>query len=442
MRIKAVYLLAAASAAVGGAALSQSPGVLKGAAAFGAWEDDAPGKARLIRPEDAPPPGPGSGANVAHMDKTVAPTTPKAPPGFTVELFAKGLNRARTLRFAPNGDLFVAETGSGKVLVFKGGRADAPPAVFAGGLPRVTGLLFYPAEHPKWLYVGAADRVVRFPYADGATEAGGPAEPILTGIRTEDHFNRDLVLAPDGRRILLGVGSGSNVAEGMGPKPAGFTGDGLGAAWGPEENRAVVRIFEPDGKDARNYVTGIRNCTAMARQPGSANIWCVVNERDELGDNTPPEYATALKEHAYYGWPWYTPYGQEDPRRSGERPDLKGKVTTPDVLFQAHSAPLSIAFYTGAQFPKAYRGDAFVALRGSWNRTDRTGYKVVRMRFANGKATGEYDDFLTGFVIDKNTVWGRPVGLVQAPDGSLLLSEDGSGTIWRVRWTGTTQASR
>ncbi|CAN5264103.1 sorbosone dehydrogenase family protein [soil metagenome] len=433
-----VLLALSTATLAAGAAHAQ---VRTGAAAFGGWKDDAPGVARRFVPGDFAAPGPAQGPNGAHQERQADPVPPKAPPGFKVELFAKGLNRPRTLRYAPNGDLFLAEMGSGKILVFKGGSAAAPPTVFAEGLNRVTGLLFYPASDPKWLYVGVADKVLRIPYSAGAP--AGAAETLVSGIRTEDHFNRDLAIAPDGKHILLGIGSGSNVAEGMGPKPADFKGDGLGAAWGVEENRAVVRIMDPDGKNARNYITGIRNCTAMARQPGSANIWCVVNERDEIGDNTPPEYATAIKAGAYYGWPWYTPLNQEDPRRAGERPDLKGKVTVPDVLFQPHSAPLGIAFYSGSQFPSDYRGDAFVTFRGSWNRTDRTGYKVVRMRFAGGKPTGEYDDFLTGFVLDAKNVWGRPVGVIGAPDGSLLVGEDGSGTLWRITWTGAKQqASR
>ena len=429
-------LLAAGTA---GAALAQEQPLRSGTAAFGAWGDDAPGVRRLIRPTDSPPPGAGSGAFGAKLDKQGTPTPPKAPSGFTVELFAKGLNGPRSMRLAPNGDVFLAETRAQRVLVFKAAdvaKGIAVPEVFAEGIPQAFGMLFYPADNPKWLYVGAGSKVVRLPYTTGATKAGGAAETIVDGILTSDHITRDLMLAPDGRRILLSIGSGSNVAEDMGPKPANFVEDGVGGAWGKEAGRAVVRIMEPDGKGLKNYVTGIRNCTSMAHQPNTTAIWCVVNERDQLGDNTPPEYATALKPGAYYGWPWYDPLGREDPRHAGERPDLKGKVTTPDVLFQAHSAPLGIAFYDGAQFPKAYRGDAFVTFRGSWNRTDRTGYKVVRMRFSGAKATGEYDDFLTGFVTDKDTAWGRPVGVIAAKDGSLLVSEDGSSTIWRVRWTG------
>jgi glucose/arabinose dehydrogenase len=171
-------------------------------------------------------------------------------------------------------------------------------------------------------------------------------------------------------------------------------------------------------------------------------LWCVTNERDILGDDLPPDYATKVSEGGFYGWPWYYIGGHEDPRHKGERPDLAGKVTVPDVLFQPHSAPLGIAFYSGSQFPAEYRGDAFVALHGSWNRAKRTGYKVVRLIFKDGKATGEYEDFMTGMVATPDTgVWARPVGVAVAHDGALLVTEDGNGTIWRVRFQGQRAAN-
>lgn len=182
--------------------------------------------------------------------------------------------------------------------------------------------------------------------------------------------------------------------------------------------------------------TGLRNCSGMTVQPATGALWCVVNERDELGDNVPFEYATAVKDGAFYGWPWYYLGGNEDPRHEGARPDLAEKVTVPDVLMQAHSAPLTIAFYEGGNFPADYKGDAFVALHGSWNRNVRTGYKLVRLKFKDGKPTGEYQDFATGFVIADDAVWGRPVGVAVAKDGALILTEDGNGTIWRITYGG------
>jgi glucose/arabinose dehydrogenase len=205
-----------------------------------------------------------------------------------------------------------------------------------------------------------------------------------------------------------------------------------GAAWGEEDGRADVLAFGPDGKNGRILATGLRNCSGMTVQPATGALWCVVNERDGLGDNVPFEYATSVKDGAFYGWPWYYIGANEDPRHKGARPDLAGSVTVPDVLMQAHSAPLNITFYDGGNFPAEYKGDAFVALHGSWNRGVRTGYKVVRLRFSDGKPTGEYQDFITGFVLSDDAVWGRPVGVAVAKDGALIVTEDGNGTIWRI----------
>jgi glucose/arabinose dehydrogenase len=202
-----------------------------------------------------------------------------------------------------------------------------------------------------------------------------------------------------------------------------------------EEDRADVLAFDPDGGHARIFASGLRNCSAEAVHPATGTLWCVVNERDGLGDNLPPDYATSVREGAFYGWPWYYIGDHPDPRLKGQRPPgPASNVTVPDVLFQPHSAPLGIAFYDGTQFPPEYQGNAFVTLRGSWNREHRTGYRVVRVRFANGKPTGEYVDFLTGFVVSDQAVWGRPVGVAVTRDGALLVSEDGNGTIWRIAY--------
>ncbi|HEY2627676.1 MAG TPA: PQQ-dependent sugar dehydrogenase, partial [Usitatibacter sp.] len=206
----------------------------------------------------------------------------------------------------------------------------------------------------------------------------------------------------------------------------------LGATWDLEELRADVLSVDPQGKDMKIFATGLRNCAGLTINPTTGEPWCVVNERDLLGDNTPFEYATHVKQGAFYGWPWYYIGGNEDPRLKGARPDLKDKVTVPDVLMQAHSAPLQIAFYEGSSFPAEYRGGAFVTLHGSWNRANRTGYKVVYLPFKDGKATGEYMDFMTGFVTADGSSWGRPVGVAVAKDGSLFVSDDGSRTIWHI----------
>jgi len=211
----------------------------------------------------------------------------------------------------------------------------------------------------------------------------------------------------------------------------------VGATWDTEERRADVLSFDPDGRNEKIVATGLRNCAGLTIQPATGRLWCVVNERDGLGDDTPFEYATEVREGAFYGWPWYYIGAHEEPRHKQERPDLKDNVTMPSVLIQAHSAPLQIAFYEADAFPPEYKGSAFVTLHGSWNRGQRTGYKVVRLIFDKAdRASGEYEDFMTGFVVSDKQVWGRPVGVAVAKDGALLVSEDGAGTIWRVTHQG------
>jgi glucose/arabinose dehydrogenase len=269
-------------------------------------------------------------------------------------------------------------------------------------------------------------------------KASATPQRIVERIPWVHHWGRDVVVSADGRRIFYSVGSGSNVALDMFPMPLDAPFEEWkkshppGAAWDTEERRADVLSYDPEGRDEKIVATGLRNCQGMAMNPATGRLWCVVNERDELGDNTPFEYATEVREGAFYGWPWYYIGGHEDPRKKGARPDLKDQVTVPDVLMQAHSAPLQIAFYQGNTFPAEYRGSAFVTLHGSWNRGQRTGYKVVRLPFTGGKPTGEYEDFMTGFVVSDKQVWGRPVGVAVANDGALIITEDGNGTIWRV----------
>ena len=207
---------------------------------------------------------------------------------------------------------------------------------------------------------------------------------------------------------------------------------GVGAAWGGEENRAVVRVFDPEGKSVRNYATGLRNCSGLALQPSTDNLWCVVNERDHLGPDLVPDYVARIQDGAFYGWPWYYIGGNEDPALKGKRPDLKGQVRAPEVLIQAHSSALGIAFYDHDAFPAEYRGDAFVTLHGSHTRPERTGYKVIRVRTKGGTPSGEYEDFMTGFLLDNDTAWGRPAGVAVAGDGALLVSDDANGRVFRV----------
>jgi len=417
-------------------ALAQGDNVLRGEQAFGGYTENMPGVQRLITPEDLPEPfATEPTAAVAQMIPRPDDAMPIAPDGFEVSLFASGLQTPRVIAIAPNDDVFVAETGAGRVLVYQmqDGAATGDPQVFAEGLERPYGIAFYPADDPQYVYVGTPSQVVRYAYTPGEPASGDP-EVVTEVPGGGNHWTRDLAFSPDGATLFVSVGSASNVAEDMGAEPDGFVeGAVLGAAWGNEELRADVLAMAPDGSGLHVYAAGLRNCSGLTVQPATGDVWCVVNERDGLGDNLPPDYATHVEEGAFYGWPWYYIGGNEDPRRTGERPDLADQVMVPDVLFQAHSAPLGIDFYDADAFPTDYQGDAFVAMHGSWNRSLRTGYKVVRLQMdENGQATGVYEDFLTGFVTDDGRVWGRPVDVTVAPDGSLLVSDDGSGAIWRV----------
>ncbi|MDW6024882.1 PQQ-dependent sugar dehydrogenase [Mesorhizobium sp. BAC0120] len=421
--------------------------VRTGANAFGTWEGDAPGVSRHIRPADLPAPtlteNDPEAPDFENAPKVVeAPQgkLPDVPPGFAVQVFATGLDKPRVIRIAPNGDIFLAESGSGRVLVFaadSAGNLPTSPGVFAEGLEKPFGIAFYPPAEPRYVYVAAANQVVRFPYKAGDRKASGPAEVIIPDIPTKRHWTRDLAASPDGQRLFVSIGSSSNVAAGMPQKSpeeikAFEKTHGVGAAWGDEEGRAVVRVFDPEGETVRNFATGLRNCSGMAIQPGTNTLWCTGNERDHLGPNLVPDFLTSVQEHGFYGWPWYYTGGHEDPAHAGGRPDLKDKVIVPDVLIQAHSSTLQLVFYDKDAFPAEYRGDAFATLHGSWNREERTGYKVIRARLKDGKPTGVYEDFMTGFVLDKERVWGRPAGIAVTHHGALLVSDDVNGTIFRV----------
>ncbi len=389
------------------AAETETSGTVTGNAAFADWHADRPGLRRLIRPEDMPPPfATQSASNGATLVARPKGAMPKVPPGFTVGVFADDLSEPRMVRVAPNGDIFVAESNAGRIRILRAGDGAATAAldqVFAAHLHYPFGIAFYPpGPAPQYIYIADTDAVLRFPYTAGDTELrADKAQLIVANIPTGGHRTRDIAFSPDGKTMYLTIGSGSNDAGGLPPKTpaeiAAFESKrGLGAAWNGEERRADVLAFDPEGGHERTFATGLRNCVSLAVQPGTDTVWCATNERDGYGDNLPPDYITRVKDGAFYGWPWYYIGDHEDPAHAGERPDLKGKVTVPDVLIQPHSAPLGMTFYTGTQFPAEYRGDGFVACQGSWNRAKRTGYKVIRIVMKDGAPTGEYEDFMVG----------------------------------------------
>ena len=431
-RLAAVVLTALACTAA-----AQTVKTLTGKAALGGWRTDAPGVRRHLEARDMAAPATNAAQEEATTNNRAAVVPrpegamPRAAAGFKVDLVATGFNKPRIIRVAPNGDAFVAESDGGRILVFRAqaaGGVAATPEVFAQGLQKPYGIAFHPPANPTHVYVGEHHQVVRFPYKSGDAKASGPAQVIVPGIPTERHWTRDVASSKDGARLFVAIGSGSNLAGGMPP----MTGDALkaheaahgrGSSWGKELDRAVVRSFDPDGKNLKTYATGLRNCSGLAVHPDTGEVWCAVNERDGIGDDVPFEYVTSVREGGFYGWPWYYIGAHEEPRRKGERPDLKAHVIAPDILLEPHTAPLGMTFHDGY---------AYVAMHGSWNRSERAGYKVVRLPVRGGKAAGEYEDFLTGFVVDAKSVWGRPVGVAALKDGSLLVSDDGSGSIWRV----------
>lgn len=416
---------------------------------FADWRADAPGVVHRISPADLPAPSMRqSVGNAPRIVRQPASASLAVPAGFQVTRFATGLAKPRIVRVAPNGDIFVAESAAGQLRVMRAADGAARPErveVFARGLDRPFGIAFHPpGPDPQWLYVANNNAVIRFAYRNGDLSARGQAQTVVPQISPTSghHWTRDLAFSPDGRRMYVSVGSGSNDAEGMGRlAPAAIAANearnGVGAAWGNEAQRADVLAFDADGGNRHVFATGLRNCAGLAVRQSSGDVWCSTNERDGLGDNLPPDYVTRVRQGAFYGWPWFYIGAHEDPRHRGERPDLAGQVSVPDVLVQPHSAPLGMAFYRGsgvAAFPASYQGDAFVALHGSWNRGARTGYKVIRIPLGDGAPDGSYQDFLTGFVADDASVWGRPVGVAVAHDGALLVTDDASGTIWRVAY--------
>ncbi len=429
------------------------PPATKAASGDADWKKDVPGRrhridlAKLPAPFETP-----SASNFPRFVDKPAGASLKVPDGFSVDVFAKDLPGARNMRVAPNGDVLLAQTQSNRIAVLRpsaDGSKAAQVTTFAQGLNLPFGMALYPANDPKWLYVAELNRVVRYAYKVGDTVATGVPEVVVAQLynsRANGHFTRDLVFSLDGKRMFVSVGSETNVAEHISKKTVAEAQAfekqyGLGASWDSETRRAAVLVFDvANPGTGKVFANGIRNCVGLTMQPVKGELWCTTNERDMLGDDLVPDYSTRVQEGKWYGWPWYYMGNHEDPRHKGERPDLAGKATVPDVPFQAHSAALNLAFYTAtsgaAAFPRNYVGEGFAVLHGSWNRAFRTGHKVVRVLMKNGVPTGEYEDFMTGMITDSGDAWGRPVGAAVAKDGSLLISDDGANLIYRIAYTG------
>jgi glucose/arabinose dehydrogenase len=384
-----------------------------------------PGEFRRITPADLPKPFATSSAlNFGGQTARTEGMFPKAPAGFKVELYATGAKSPRKIITAPNGDFFVAESNGGNIKVYRGIGADGKYEkleTFASGLTRPYGLAFYPANNPQWLYVGNTDSVVRFAYKSGDMVASGKPEVLVNDLpKNGNHWTRDIVFSKDGKKMFVAVGSNSNVDDPDTHKS--------------EFHRASVLEFTPEGKFTKVYASGIRNPAGLGMNPTTGEVWVSVNERDALGDNLVPDYVSSIKEDGFYGWPYYYMGSNPDPRLEGKHPELQSKTIVPDVLLQPHNASLGVTFYDGKMFPPEYQGDLFAAEHGSWNRAVRSGYEVVRVPLTNGKSSGVYEDFLTGFVNEQGEAWGRPVGVTVAKDGSMLVTDDGANVIWRVTY--------
>jgi len=366
------------------------------------------------KPKLPPPFATNSAGNGPDRAKPPAGFLPTVPAGFRLNVFAADFKQPRWLTVAPNGDIFLAETGAGQIIVLRdpqhtGGAQERE--VFASGNRRPFGIAF----REDYVYVGNTNEVVRYRYDPKTSKRLGEKEHLLD-LPTGGHNTRSLAFSADGKHLFIGVGSDSNIDTGEDPR------------------RAAVTICDPDGKNARLYATGLRNPVGLALNPATGEVWTTVNERDELGDDLPPDYFTSLKDAGFYGWPYSYIGDNVDPRVKPQKPELVARAIIPDVLLGAHVAPLQFAFYTGIQFPGSYRGGAFVAEHGSWNRAARSGYQIAFVAFKDGKPSADPVPFMTGLVPDpsKSDVNGRPVGVAVAPDGSLLVSDDGAGVVYRI----------
>lgn len=395
------------------------------------WAKDAPGVRHRITVADLPPPyATESATNSPREVARPSGAMPQVPTGFKIEEFASGFRNPRYLLTAPNGDIFVTESHADTIKVLRDtdgdGKPDMTETFASDGLNDPFGIAFYPpGAEPQFLYVANTDGVVRFPYRNGDTKARAPAEKLGAHLssggllRGGGHWTRDLTFSPDGKKMYVSIGSRSNVSDNA-----------------AEANRARIFEFNPDGSGQNVFAWGVRNAVGIKFRPGTSELWMSTNERDELGDGLVPDYISRVQPGGFYGWPWFYIGANQDPRHKGKHPELAEKTLLPDVLVQSHSATLNLCFYEGQQFPAEYQGDIFAAFHGSWNKSRRTGYKIVRVPFdkTTAKPRGDYEDFVTGFVTPQGDVWGRPVGITVANDGALLFSEDANNTIWRVSY--------
>jgi glucose/arabinose dehydrogenase len=357
-----------------------------------------------------------SAGNGPDSVKAPAGFLPTVPAGFHVNVFATGFRGPRFLLTAANGDIFLADMGGGKVIVLhdlQGTGSAQQQEVFADNLRQPFGLAF----HDDYLYVGNTNSVVRFKYDKKTSKRLGEAEHLLD-LPAGGHSTRTLAFSPDGKTLYISVGSAGNIDINS------------------DFRRAAVLACDPDGKNLRVYASGLRNAVGLALEPHTNVLWVSVNERDDLGDNLPPDYFTSIKDGGFYGWPYSYIGDNVDPRVQPQKPELVAKAIIPDVLLGAHVAPLQFAFYNATQFPESYRGGAFIAEHGSWNRATRAGYQVAFVGLKDGKAVADPVPFLTGLVPDPKgrNVYGRPVGVAVAPDGSLLVSDDGTAVIYRISY--------
>jgi len=367
---------------------------------------------------DLPPPFQSKSAgNGPDSAKPPAGFLPTVPDGFKVNIFAKDFKVPRFLALAPNGDVFVADTGAGEVIVLRdsqhtGGAQERQ--VFAKDLSRPFGIAF----HDGYVYVANTNAVVRFKYDQQTSKRTGEAEKILELPGGGGHFTRTIAFSKDGAKLFTSVGSNGNIDIEK------------------DQRRAAVLVSDPDGKNSRIFASGLRNAVGLGIEPVTGAVWVTVNERDELGDNLPPDYFTSVQDGGFYGWPYSYIGGNVDPRVKPQKPELVAKAIIPDVLLGPHVAPLQFTFYTGKQFPEQYRDGAFVTEHGSWNRAARNGYQVAFVGFKDGKAAADPVPFLTGLVPNPGgkSVNGRPVGVTVTDDGALLVSDDGAGVIYRVSY--------